>query len=298
MKLLKRFLLAIGCLLVIALAIPVGYYPLTSTGKALEGVAINENYQKGTIGAYIINLDRSPERLENIIPQIQKVGIPYARFPGVDGAKLSDAVLQDVVDFDKHLKQINNHPRKGTVGCTLSHLGAWKAFLESDYEYAFILEDDMNLDPIATKQVIDDLMAKSHLWDVVTLFASYDGMPLPIAKLQNGSSLSVYLFEIGCAGLYILNRKAAKAYLDKALPMSMSIDHMYPRNWEFDLKVTGVENPRVGYHGFNESVINATQHSTDQNYNLYERAYRGLFKLQTYVIKFISNLKLYFALKE
>ncbi len=298
MRIIKTGLKLLAIVVALALIIPVGYYPLEKTDIALEGVEINKNYKPGTIGAYVVNLDRSPDRLQVVMPAARNLGIPVKRYSAVDGSKLSDEFINNTVNFEQHMKYVNSHPKKGTIGCTMSHIGIWREFLESDYEYALVIEDDARFDGEAVKNILKDLVTKSQLWDVVTFYPSYDGMPMTVAELSTGHHLSVYLFEIGSTVMYLLNRKAATSYLEKSLPMVMSIDHMYRRNWEFDLKFVGIENPRVVKHPDDQSVIGKTQGSKAGSHSVLQRAYRGIYKLQTYVAKFVYNLKLYLQLKE
>jgi GR25 family glycosyltransferase involved in LPS biosynthesis len=101
----------------------------------------------------------------------------------------------------------------GAVGCYLSHLQVWKDFLESGHEHALILEDD--LDPSQVSRVspnIHWLMDKSDLWDigllgwVGTLYDPHKGF-------------------IG-AHAYIINRNAASALVQEALPVRKQVDFL------------------------------------------------------------------------
>ncbi|RHJ94922.1 glycosyltransferase family 25 protein [Parabacteroides bouchesdurhonensis] len=94
---------------------------------------------------YIINLKRSANRREHILKET-------ARFPfldvelvdAVDGRELSaqeEARLFDRQHFmDRYHGRI---PSPGEIGCTLSHRRCYHKLLQSDEEYALILEDDV-----------------------------------------------------------------------------------------------------------------------------------------------------------
>lgn len=140
-------------------------------------------------------------------------------------------------------------------------------------------------------------MARSDKWDVVTFYPMYTGGPLKIDTLATGNELVVYLYEIASTAIYVINRDAARRYLARALPIQMAIDHMYVRDWEFGIRILGVENPRLSSHGHEVSLINSSEKTSTDPYTISERVYRGLFKLQTYVMRFLYNFKVYLELK-
>ena len=103
-----------------------------------------------SVGAFVINLDRSPERLAYVMPQVKALGFPVKRVVGIDGKKLSESEIENVTNNSTLAKE------KGTIGCTLSHMKAWREFLESNYEYAVIFEDDVAFDPEKLRITINE----------------------------------------------------------------------------------------------------------------------------------------------
>lgn len=90
---------------------------------------------------YIINLERSLDRMNHIKDYLEKRGYDYIRVEGVDGKKY-DTKHDMFVD--------NNYPNykldlnlRNEVGCYLSHMKCLNKFLkESKRNWALILEDD------------------------------------------------------------------------------------------------------------------------------------------------------------
>jgi hypothetical protein len=78
---------------------------------------------------YCINLDRRPDRWENVQKEFKRIGIENVeRFPAVDGKKLS----------------INNTSLvPGNVGCVLSHLEITKKAKELGLKNYLVFEDDV-----------------------------------------------------------------------------------------------------------------------------------------------------------
>jgi len=87
---------------------------------------------------YLINLDRSPERLANMHAHLSALGIAYERVSGIDGRALDEAQFQQYTRENRYYKPLN----RGEVGCYLSHHKALQYFLDSGARYALILEDD------------------------------------------------------------------------------------------------------------------------------------------------------------
>ena len=200
----KRILKFFGWVIIFLLLYPFGYFVFDKT----QDVNDTQSYVKG-INTYIINLERSKDRYEYVKPNITDLGFPSERIEAVDGNLLSDSEIEKNVDLISYKEYLNHLPRKGMIGCNLSHYKAWEAFLKSNAEYAIIFEDDISFNPKELKPVIEEVIKYNNLWDIVNLEISHKGTPLTIKNLGNNHKLVIYLTEITHAGAYIINRKAA-----------------------------------------------------------------------------------------
>lgn len=196
-----------------------------------------------TIGIFVINLDRSPERWEHTQNLIQGMQWPIKRIQAVDAKSLSKEIIQDVLDEKSFYKYRGRMPKLGEIGCSLSHHKALTAFLETDLEYALILEDDLDFSPALIEKIALSATKVSHLWDVLALQLNHRGLPSQKALLDkaSGSHLVEYYGHIVESGAYIVNRKAAHLYLAKFFPVMLPFDYYFTREWEFGLKFRGVE---------------------------------------------------------
>lgn len=277
-------------LLTLLFTYPAGYFVL-GPSKAIDEAPLFVTGEE--IGAYIINLERSKERYDYVKNSVQGLGLKSERIPAVDGKNLSEQDIKEKVDLDSYKLFLGHFPKRGTIGCSLSHIKAWQTFLNSNLKFALIFEDDISFDPSKLKPILEDLVKNSELWDVVNLEVYHGGCPLPIKKLRNHQQLSVYLMEVTHAGAYLINRKAAQNLLAKALPIKMPIDHYFTRSWELDIKFTGIENPRLVAQTFGGSEIARTEKLPNENIPLLDSLKRGLYKLQSYTVRFFYNLKMY-----
>ena len=242
---------------------------------------------------------------------VEELGFPTFRVSAVDGNSLDDSTLKSVVNIKAFRYFRGYYPKKGSIGCSLSHIEAWKKFLDSDFEYALIFEDDADFNPAELSKVVDELMQNKELWDINAFQLFHRGMPLSIKQLTGiKRQLVYYLGSTVRSASYILRRSAAEKLLAKALPIIMELDFYFARPWEFDLIFTGVE-PRCVFQRLLKSQIKTTANvmsSSRINKNLFSRIFERYFHLaflnsrllrwQTEIYRIFYNLKLYFRLKK
>lgn len=94
---------------------------------------------------YVINLDRSKERLSRITDRLAQVRLTFERITAVDGRSLADPNLLGY-DYFKNRFHYGRKLTNGEIGCYASHLNALRTFLMSEENYCLILEDDAVLD--------------------------------------------------------------------------------------------------------------------------------------------------------
>jgi glycosyl transferase family 25 len=285
---------------------PVGYFILDSKPKHID-FPFSITGGEG-VGAYLINLDRSKERYESIKPYVDQLNLPTERIEAVDGSKLSEDEIKEKVDLEACRIFLGYTPKRGTIGCSLSHIKLWQTFLKSNYKYALVFEDDVSFEPKKLKVVIEDVLKNSTLWDIVNFEINCDGrMPVPIKTLVNNHQLCLYLSRSTHTGCYMINRKAAKHLLEKALPIKMPVDHYFTRSWELGVRYTGVENPTLVHQTFGDSIIEQTKILVDENiksvFFLKTRVDENISSVvflkiimcatQTSIIRFLYNLKEY-----
>lgn len=209
-----------------------------------------------TLAVYVINLDRSDDRLKRISDQLSAMGLGFTRIPAVDGATLdlNDQTLRNCVNFDFWRKFHHRDLIASEIGCYLSHVKALNHFLECDQDFALILEDDAHLGPDCYA-ALAGLVRLSARWDIVKLIASHPGPQIRRAKITEQYNLTSYVVRTARATAYLVNRKAAAKLATELLPMRLPYDHIFDRNFENRLRVRGV-NPMPVSTGHMDSTIN------------------------------------------
>ena len=122
---------------------------------------------------YVINLDRSQDRLEKMKKRMSELGEKITRISAIDGKKLTEKELDTNVTFF-----CKNFCTPGIIGCFLSHRKTWETMIKNKDRYAMILEDDCHL--------IDNF--QSYLADAMNELFKLD----PDWDLLYGGSMGAY----------------------------------------------------------------------------------------------------------
>lgn len=178
------------------------------------------------IPVFLVNLDRSPERLERMQFEFFSRGVTqFERVSAVDFSRPTEESRSDLDSMPSWgpWGPVTGHAK----GCTLSHFKAYRAFLATQHPYAAIFEDDVFLS--------DDISwwLRSYDWipkgaDILKIERWRDDRLL-VAVARRGSEwmgrkvIRFYSKHSGSAG-YIIARSAAESAL-RAHPIDVPIDH-------------------------------------------------------------------------
>lgn len=93
---------------------------------------------------YVINMDRSTDRLQRISTQLAREGLEFTRIPGVDMAG-RDPGAEGLYNPRKAHRVFGRDLTAGEVGCYLGHLAALRAVVTGKADRALVLEDDAEI---------------------------------------------------------------------------------------------------------------------------------------------------------
>jgi glycosyl transferase family 25 len=249
--------------------------------------------------SYLINLEIAKDRLEYSLPPVKALNFPVQIISAVYGKNLPRSEIEKKVDIESYKVRMRLYPGFGTIGCSLSHIKTWKIFLESDYEFALIFEDDVCFEPKQLQDTVAELTMSPGSWDICLFSPYHHGNPLAIKRLgRTNKNLCVYLTRVTQSGAYILNRKAATRLLANALPIKLPLDHYFTRAWEFGLIFTGVEPRIVDQNSFGDSYIAppVSVYRTGDVSNIF-RFKAKLFKYKTRIYRLFYALATYMRVK-
>ena len=173
--------------------------------------------------AYLINLDRSPERFHFFEKQASAAGIEFERISAVDGRQLSSAELAAAVAAKFEFQPIN----AGEIGLFMSHKRAWEKLVASGAPHATVFEDDVVLSPSirsdfaaidAGKPEFDVIKLESTLRKVVCLRKS-------ILLTHESVLQRLHTWHGGTAG-YVISSSCAQLLLKLKEQLADPIDQV------------------------------------------------------------------------
>jgi glycosyl transferase family 25 len=182
---------------------------------------------------YVINLDRSFERMERIGERLKKINLIYKRISATDGNKTK--FTKKEISPKKYMLAHGKTMTPSEIGCYISHYNVMNEFINnSKKEYALILEDDMvfNEDFI---NVLEKLL-KNKSWDMIKLNGKHKGGNIKLIKINSKYTLTKNLFFKSQSGAYLVNRRAGEKYLKKLLPMFVPLDHEFIKFWKYGIR--------------------------------------------------------------
>lgn len=159
--------------------------------------------------AYVINLDRKPERLEHFTSQAERLGIIFQRIAAVDG---NNAEVQSSF---RYLERTSKDVALGLYefACLQSHRKAWNIFVESGDDFGLIFEDDIVLSEQFSHYNSDAWIPKRA--DIVRLETFRTMVKVdrhPVAVIGD-RELFCLKSEVMGGGAYILRRETAQTLL-------------------------------------------------------------------------------------
>lgn len=191
---------------------------------------INKTNMK--IKTYVINLKDSVERRKAVLAETAKYPfMDIELVEAVDGRKMCEEEKKNSFDIEQFIQLYQRTPRGGEIGCALSHRICYRKLLESDEEFALILEDDVNfLYPEDIETILKDILNeyKNNRSYFITLAYHLFYYPKKYRKLGKYTFYRIYNAYGTCA--YLINRKAAKRLLSVSVPYTVADDFPFIRS--------------------------------------------------------------------
>ena len=195
---------------------------------------------KRNMNCYLINLDRSSDRLAFISHQVewlQRVckDITLIRVPAVDARQLSQETIDSYYDRDYFSFNATYFPNivqpgglsNGEVACFLSHRKCWQKIIDDNQPYAAIFEDDVYFSKDSALYLAngDWLPADADIvkFELMTRKLIVDKNP---TNQFNGRVITrFYNTNVGAAA-YVVTRKAAEKLLKMTERFYLPVDHV------------------------------------------------------------------------
>jgi glycosyl transferase family 25 len=193
---------------------------------------------------YVVNLERSVDRREQITRDLQNLGIPFEIFAAVDGETLTGKEL-DVYSEQRARKEGGRALSRGEIGCALSHLRLYQKLLESDEEEFLILEDDAEVG-WALVELLRNRERFEVGWEHINFCT--DARTKPFGdRVWDIYRLAKFSRMANGTVAYLLNRKGAEKLLRRAFPIAYAADDLTGSTQVTGLASYGVFPPVATY---------------------------------------------------
>jgi glycosyl transferase, family 25 len=180
--------------------------------------------------AFILHLDRAVARWPNVQSLRSSLPIESEIVAAVDGARLTRQELDQAYARRRFQPRYPFALTATEVGAFLSHRAAWRRIVNDALDFAFIFEDDAEIDSSAFATLVEFVTAERSAWDYVLLPAK------PIrggrAIVRRGA-LALLLPDAPPlrAIAQIVSLNAAKRLLDRTLPFDRPVDTALQMTW-------------------------------------------------------------------
>jgi len=186
--------------------------------------------------AFVINLDRSADRLAFIKEQAGAVGLEFARIAAVDGTAVPSWLRSQFLDDDG--KPVSSLIAS-EIGCYASHLVVHRRIVQDDLPWALVLEDDVHLEQGLVATVEAAIAVAPAGWDYIHLSGLVRRTVFSLSALPNGRHLARHTRIPTNTGGYLISRSGAEKMLVPGTRIR-PIDQEFRFPWVRDLDVLAV----------------------------------------------------------
>lgn len=236
------------------------------------------------IRTYVINLDRSTDRLAQIDTQFARLGVRYTRVPAVDTATVRNFMSERGYRpgvFKAQRRQLFD----AQLACMCSHVKALEAMIADGCDHALIVEDDIVLHADVVK-LLHHPMASLPSFDILKLEGSNRTnreKTFILGEFLGRHVVCAASPTLGSAG-YIVSRPAAKRLLKILRVIDTPADHFLFHYWRTGIKTLEMR-PLMAIQTGVDSLI--------EPHVLYEKHPGGKVRLQRRIIRLHRRLRIF-----
>ena len=185
---------------------------------------------------YVINLDRSTDRLTLITQTFEKLGLEFERVNAVDGSQLEAKDYTAANQFHRPL-QANE------IACYLSHVKCWNKILTDNVDFGVVLEDDIALiDDF--QHVIEQLIEHCHNHSLGFVKLSANKLHRKHQKYLSTIDNTHKLVKLSpvpvIAKGQLISREVSQLLVNTCATPTMPIDVVFREEWRFPFKVLNI----------------------------------------------------------
>jgi glycosyl transferase, family 25 len=180
--------------------------------------------------AFILHLERASSRAATVQSLRASLPVESEVLAAVDGARLTQQEVDEAYAPRRFRPRYPFPLTRTEVGVFLSHRLAWRQILDDALDFAFIFEDDAEIDPSAFAALTEFVTLERSAWDYVLLPATPIRSGTPVAS-RGGLTLLRPDEPPLRAIAQIVSRAAADRLLDGTLPFDRPVDTTLQMTW-------------------------------------------------------------------
>lgn len=214
---------------------------------------------------YLINLDKSEQRLAQSTARLAEQGLSFERISAVNGAELSEDERLENYSPTLNAKQYYYPLSPSQIGCYMSHRKAWAEIANGQSAYGLVLEDDFVLSG-DLKLAIKTIDSLSFEWDLIKL-AAYANRERAIEfkhTLNNDFDLVVHKKAMSGGAATAISKRGAQALLKSTEQFGRPCDTDIQCFWERGIEVLSLMPYPVAQDMAYESTIDTKSHKKDK----------------------------------
>ncbi|MCG9693924.1 glycosyltransferase family 25 protein [Vibrio sp. Isolate22] len=238
---------------------------------------------------FVINLESSTERKENICHQLSELSLPFELFSAIDGRVSPPHRLLSLYNDSLSQTYRAKTLSPGQLGCYASHYLLWQKCVELN-QPIIIIEDDALLFKEAFVNFIQDTSELPSNIECIRLFKNKRRQFSSYSIFQC-SSTEIHKFTKGhmSATGYFLTPSGAKKLLVNSGEWYMAVDIYMDRFWKHNVECYGTEVPCLTNDPKFDSDIGYEKRTRTRS--LFKKCKREWFNLNETIQRHLHNLK-------
>ncbi len=179
--------------------------------------------------------------------QLRRLDVDYTIISAIDGKSLPESSFREFSDIRFQRRHGERQFLAAEVGCSLSHMKAYRKMLEAGHSHAVILEDDVLLDRDIRKHVEEVARTMSSADPEIILLS-----PINSYFLDGKTIIDRYqVVDVASARLawgYIINARAARLLMQRNFPVRFLADDWKRVRYYTGCEIRAVLPALVGEH--------------------------------------------------
>jgi glycosyl transferase, family 25 len=181
--------------------------------------------------AFILHLERATARRANVETLRARLPIESEILAAVDGARLPPEQVNAAYTRARFAPRYPFALGLPEIGAFLSHRAAWRRIAEDGLDFAFVFEDDAEVDGAKFAALLDFVLTERGQWDYVLLPAvGLEPAGAAVARRGEFSLLRPYAPPLRAIG-QIVSRAAAERLLAVTSPFDRPVDTFLQMTW-------------------------------------------------------------------